>query len=277
MSIKITSGSLSSNAIQKNLSVNEEAFNKSLQRLSSGNQIIGAADDAANLSISNKLEAQIRSMGRATQNAQMGLSMVQVAEGALQESGNILVRLRELGIQSSSDTVGDTERTFIQAEVDQLVQELGRISQNTKQNNINLLDGSGGEIVFRVGTSASESDQISFDTSKANASAEALGVSSIDMTSRDSALGSLEKLDSALDSINGLRASFGGFMNRLQTNIQSSQAITENWKQARSVLADTDIAQEVTKLTQSQILQSASVSLLAQANAQGNAALRLIG
>lgn len=277
MGLRIGTNIPSLNA-QRNLGNVQEEMNKSLNRLSSGNQIVNAADDAAGLSISQNLHAQERGLAQALKNANNGVSLIQTAEGGMNEISNIIIRMRELGVQAASDTIGDTERSFVQREVDQLIQEVDRIAESTNFNGTKLLNGSteGGVLQFQVGTFAEESNRIQFDTSKTDVRADNIGISGLDLTSRSSAADQLSRLDTALDRLNSQRAELGAAQNRLQSTISNLGISKENIASARSGIADTDVAQETAQLAKSNILQNASISVLAQANNTPTAALRLI-
>lgn len=253
-------------------------INKSLNRLSSGNQIVNAADDAAGLSISQNLYSQERGLTMALKNANNGVSLIQTAEGGMNEVGNILIRMRELAVQSSSDTIGDKERGFVQKEISQLQQEIDRIAESTNFNGTKLLNGSTqrGVLQFQVGTFAEESNRIQFDTSKTDVRSENLGVADLDYATRDGAASSLAILDRAMDGLNAQRAELGAAQNRMQSSINSLGISRENITAAKSAISDTDVAQETANLAKWNILQQAGVSVLAQANATPSAALRLI-
>lgn len=257
--------------------VNRES-QESFAKLSSGQRITKAADDAAGLAISEKLKAEIRSAQQANRNVNDGVSLVQVAEGGLNETSNILVRMRELAIQSASDTVGDSERGMANLEYQQLKSEMDRISQVTEFNGKKLLNGSGDKIDFQVGTGADEfKDRISLDTSVINSGIDAMGVEGVDVSTKDGAQGSLGALDSAIEKISGQRAVLGSLQNRLTSTSNNLQVYTENMSAANSRIRDVDYAEESAKQARNQILTSAGTSVLAQANVSSQNALKLIG
>jgi flagellin len=257
--------------------VNRES-QESFAKLSSGQRITKAADDAAGLAISEKLKAEIRSAQQANRNVNDGVSLVQVAEGGLNETSNILVRMRELAIQSASDTVGDSERGMANLEYQQLKSEMDRISQVTEFNGKKLLNGSGDKIDFQVGTGADEfKDRISLDTSIINSGIDAMGVEGVDVSSKEGAQGSLGALDSAIEKISGQRAVLGSLQNRLTSTSNNLQVYTENMSAANSRIRDVDYAEESAKQARNQILTSAGTSVLAQANMSSQNALKLIG
>lgn len=257
--------------------VNKET-QESFSKLSSGTRITKAADDAAGLAISEKMKAEIRSTQQANRNANDGISMVQVAEGGLNETSNILTRMRELAIQASSDTVGDTERGMANLEYQQLKSEMERISQVTEFNGKKLLNGSGEKYEFQVGTGGSEfENRIGFQADQLNSGIEALGVSSIEIGSKEGAQDSLQTLDSAIEKVSGQRAVLGALQNRLVSTSNNLQTAAENMSAANSRIRDVDYADETAKQARNQIISAAGTSVLAQANVNGQNALKLIG
>jgi len=260
-------------SLKKVTSETESTFAK----LSSGSRITKSADDAAGMAISEKLKSEIRSIRQADRNANDGISMVQVAEGALNESQNILTRLRELAIQSASDTVSDVERGFTDMEYQNLVQEMDRISKVTEFNGIKLLDGQGGKLDFQIGTKGDKNSVISYEAGQVNASISSLNVDGLSVKSKEGAQSSLEKVDSAIEKISGQRAFLGALQNRLISTSNNLQVSGENLSAANSRIRDTDYAEETAKQAKNQILSAAGTSVLAQANATGQNALRLIG
>lgn len=263
-------------ATQRNLSQTSEEASKSFARLSSGNRITKAGDDAAGLAISNKLEASVRGMKMAQRNANDGISFVQTAEGGINEVSNILIRLRELSVQAASDTIGDQERGFLNKEVQSLKGEVDRIAKSTNYNGTNLLAGEGKALTFQVGAEAGEMNRIEFDPSKTNVSTDALGVQGVDLASKDGALTALGKLDTAIGKVNENRSELGALQNRLHSTSNSLGIAVENLSDARSRIADTDIAAETSTMVKNQILQNAGISVLAQANSAPNGALKLL-
>jgi len=263
---------------QSSLSKVNRDSQESFAKLSSGQRITKAADDAAGLAISEKLKAEIRSAQQANRNVNDGVSLVQVAEGGLNETSNILVRMRELAIQSASDTVGDSERGMANLEYQQLKSEMDRISQVTEYNGKKLLNGSDNKIDFQVGTGADEfKDRISLDTSVINSGIDAMGVEGVDVSTKEGAQGSLGALDSAIEKISGQRAVLGSLQNRLTSTSNNLQVYTENMSAANSRIRDVDYAEESAKQARNQILTSAGTSVLAQANMSSQNALKLIG
>ncbi len=255
-----------------------EEQNKTYQRLASGQRISQAGDDAAGLSISENLRAQIRSMTQAERNANDGISFAQVAEGGLTEINNITIRLRELAIQAGSDTIGDRERGFINQEVQSLTQEVDRIANVTTFNGTSLLNGQApkGQLEFQVGIRNDNSDRIVFDANAIDVRANNLGIDSLNYESVDGARDALEKVDYATNKVLGNRASLGAIQNKLQSTVRNLGVSKENLAIARSRIADTDIASETSELVRGNILQSAGIAVLAQANTAPTQALKLL-
>ncbi len=277
MGMRVSTNVAAINA-QRNLSGSQRMIGKSMAQLASGSRINIAADDAAGLAISEGLKASIRSSAQAQRNANDGISMVQTAEGGLNEIGNIVVRLRELGIQASSDTVGEVERGFLNKEVDQLKSEVQRISSVTTWGKTKLLDGSTPTFDFQVGIfNNAEEDRISFDASQNVATLDALGLSGLDYTSKEGAQTALESLDSAQELVNGYRANLGALQNRLTSTVDNLGVAHENMSAANSRIRDTDVAQASAEMVRNNILLQAGTSTLAQANSSNQLALKLIG
>ncbi len=276
MGLRINTNTASLNA-QKNLVGTKLGLDKSLERLSSGYRINRAGDDAAGLAISENLKAQIRGLKQASRNAQDGVSLVQVAEGSLNEISSILIRLRELGVQAASDTIGPVERQFLNVEYDQLVSEVDRIADGTEFNGTQLLSGTGSVLDFQVGTRNDPNiDRLSFDASKADANSSALGVNLTSVADKASAQNSLTAIDSAIVSVSAMRADFGAIQNRLQSTISNIGVSVENMSAANSRIRDVDVAEETSELTKNNILLSAGTSVLAQANQSAQSALTLL-
>jgi flagellin len=276
MGMRISTNIAAVNA-QRNLSGSQMNIQDSLAKLSSGSRINKAADDAAGLAISENLKAQIRSTRQANRNANDGISMVQTAEGGLNEIGNIIVRMRELGIQASSDTVSDVERGFVNKEVQQLKSEMQRIASVTTWGKTKLLDGTTPTFDFQVGIFNNESeDRISFDASQNVATLDALGLASADYSTKEGAQGALEYLDKAQEDVNGMRSNLGALQNRLLSTVNNLGVFEENMSAANSRIRDTDMAYSSSELTRNSIMLQASTAALGQANQTANAALSLI-
>lgn len=277
MGLRISTNVQSLNA-QKNLAFTQRGLDRSLARLSSGYRINQAADDAAGLAISENLKGQIRGLRQAARNANDGISLVQVAEGGLNEVSNMLIRLRELAVQGSSDTIGDTERKFIDVEYQQLKSEIQRISEVTTFNGRDLLNGTGGVIDIQVGTHNDPfKDRISFNASAANSSLESLGIVAEGTATKESAQTSIDAVDKAIISVNAIRANFGAMQNRLTSTTANIAVSDENLSAANSRIRDADIAAESSEMTRNNILMQAGMSVLSQANNVSQMALKLLG
>lgn len=277
MGMRVTTNMAAINA-QRNLIGSQRSINKSMAQLASGSRINIAADDAAGLAISERLKASIRSARQANRNANDGISMVQTAEGGLNEIGNIVTRLRELGIQAASDTVGETERGFLNKEVLQLKEEIQRIATSTKWGSTNLLDGTVPAFDFQVGIyNKAEEDRITFNAAENNAQLDSLGLSGLDYTTKEGAQTALEQLDTAQNSVNGMRANLGALQNRLTSTVDNLGVLEENMSAANSRIRDTDVAMASSEMTRNNILLQAGTSTLAQANSVNQLALKLIG
>lgn len=276
MGLRINTNVASLNA-QRNLRGSKLGLDKSLERLSSGYRINRAGDDAAGLAISENLKAQIRGLKQASRNAQDGISLVQVAEGGLNEISSILIRLRELAVQAASDTIGPVERQFLNVEYDQLVSEVDRIADGTEFNGTLLLSGTGSILDFQVGTRNDPNiDRLSFDASKADANSAALGVNLTSVADKASAQNSLSAIDSAIVSVSAMRADFGAVQNRLQSTINNLAVSVENMAAANSRIRDVDVAEETAEMTMNNVLLNAGTSVLAQANQTSQVALGLL-
>lgn len=276
MGLRINTNTASLNA-QRNLGGSKTGLDRSLERLSSGFRINRAGDDAAGLAISENLRAQIRGLKQASRNAQDGVSLIQVAEGALNEVSSILIRLRELAVQAASDTIGPVERQFLNVEYDQLVSEIDRIADGTEFNGTQLLSGTGSILDFQVGTRNDPNiDRLSFDASKADANAAALGINLTSVADKASAQNSLSAIDSAIVQVSAMRADFGAIQNRLMSTISNLSVSLENISAANSRIRDVDVAEETAELTKNNILLQAGTSVLAQANQSANSALTLL-
>ena len=263
---------------RKSLGQSNRELQKAMAQISSGSRITKAADDAAGLSISEGIIAGVRSYKQALRNTHDGISLIQVAEGGLGEISNMITRMRELAIQSSSDTVGDTERGFIQKEVDQIKSEIQRIASSTKFGERRLLNGEGDIYDFQVGIEGdSETNAISYDASQTDANLDNLGISGLDFSSKDSARSSLEDIDNAQLMVNGFRAGLGAIQNRLVSTTENNNAAIENLSAARARMRDADLAQSSAEMTKQAILQQATTSVLGQANASPKNALQLVG
>lgn len=264
---------------QRALTTSTDKQSDSLDRLSSGARINRAGDDAAGLAISEKLKASIRGLGQARRNAQDGISLVQTAEGGLNEIGNILIRLRELSVQAASDTIGPEERDYVDMEYRSLISEVDRIANVTNFNGTALLNGTQQPpLEFQVGiNNVPENDRLVYDVSQQNATTTNLNINETKIIDKTSAQENLSKLDMAISMVNGQRAELGALQNRLGSTIRNLGIQTENLSEANSRIRDTDFAAESSELTKQNILQQSGVSVLAQANSSQMNALKLIG
>ena len=252
-------------------------LDKTLEQLSSGQRINRAGDDAAGLAISENLKAQIRGLAQSQRNSEDGVSLVQIAEGGLAEISSILIRLRELAVQAASDTIGPTERKFLNVEFEQLTSEIDRIAASTEFNGVPLLNGTGAVFDIQIGTRNDPiTDRLTFDASSADVNVAALGLNLASVADKISAQNSLSAIDQSIISVSGIRADFGALQNRLQSTINNIAISIENLSSANSRVRDTDIASATAELTRNQILMKAGTSVLAQANRSTTNALTLI-
>lgn len=277
MSLRVATNLPSINA-QKTLATTERSMERAFAQLSSGSRITKASDDAAGLSISETLKSTIRGFGQARRNSQDAISMVQVSEGGLGEISNILTRMRELGVQAASDNIGDGERGFIDLEVQQLKSEVQRISQTTRFGSVQLLDGSGDVYEFQVDINNDDfADRISFNAGEQNVQASELGIDDFDYSSKDGAREALEALETAQTAVNGHRATLGAIQNRLYSTSENLSSAIENFSAANSRIRDADIAEASAELARTQVLQQATIGVLATANQSTASALKLVG
>lgn len=276
MGLRINTNVQSMNA-NRNLSISNEKQASALGKLSSGMRITKAGDDAAGLAISEKLKGSVRSLQQASRNANDGISLIQTAEGGINEVSNILLRLRELSVQAASDTVGDVERSFTDKEFQGLKNEIDRIAQVTTYNGTKLLNGTGATLDFQVGIDNSpEHDRLQYQTSATNVTLAQLGLGDTGTMSKQSAQENLAKIDAAVLSVNENRAGLGALQNRLSSTVNNLGIATENLAAANSRIRDVDMAVETSELTKQSILSQAGTSVLAQANSSSNLALKLL-
>jgi len=277
MGLRISTN-LASISAQRVLNSNQVSAGKEMTRLASGDRITSAGDDAAGLSISERLRGQVRSLKQAQRNANDGISLVQVAEGGLGEVSNNLVRMRELSVQASSDTIGDRERAFIDQEIQALKLEIDRVASSTQYNGTNLLNGEAQKSVLeiQVGANDKASDRIGYRASEINIKTDNIGIDGTNTKSIESARDALDEVDKALDKVNGFRANLGAMQNRLQSTSNSAGISIESLASANSRIRDTDIAESSAELVKRNILNQANIAVLAQANQMPSAALRLL-
>ncbi|MEZ6195549.1 MAG: flagellin [Planctomycetota bacterium] len=275
MSLRIQTNIASLNA-QRSLAGATEALGSSYRRLSTGLRITTAADDAAGLAISERLRARIRSTQQAERNANDGISLTQTAEGALNEVNSILVRMRELAIQASNDTLGPQDKDTVNQEFQQVITEIDRIALGTEFSGFSLLDGSNTTVSLHVGagtTSGVDTLDITLDSVRASD----LGIDTLSVGSTGNTQAAIDAIDVAINSISQIRGRFGATENRLASTINQLRIGAENLSAAESRIRDLDVAEETATLTKNSILQQAAISILAQANVQPQAALSLLG
>lgn len=276
MGLRVNTNTAALNA-QFQLRDSMKGSSKSMERLSSGSRINRASDDAAGLAISENIRANIRGLKQVDRNAQDGISMTQIAEGALNQVANILVRLREISIQSASDTIGDRERKLVNKEYSQLLEEIDRIAGATEYNGVKLLAGTGDRIDFQINTRNSDVvDRISFDPTQADVGLVSLGLNQSDVTDKYNAQDSIAQLDSAISAVSNLRAAFGSVQSRLMATTENILTSIENLSAANSRIRDTDIAEESSEMAKKNLMLQAGTSVLAQANQQPGQALALL-
>ena len=258
---------------QRNMGINSGAAAKSMEKLSSGLRINRAGDDAAGLSISEKMRAQIRGLDQASTNAEDGISMIQTAEGALTETHSILQRMRELSVQSANDTNVSTDRAAIQAEMDELTKEVDRIATTTEFNTQKLLN-SGISVNFQVGANKAQSIKVSINAM--NASALGVKATAIKVSTYSVATTSIETINTAITKVSTQRANLGAVQNRLEHTISNLDNTSENLTAAESRVRDVDMAKEMMNFSKNNILQQAAQAMLSQANQQPQGVLQLL-
>ena len=275
MGLTVNSNLASLNA-QRNLGKTERVLTTAMTRLSSGLRITSAADDAAGLAISEKLRAQVRGLAQAQRNANDGISLVQTAEGALNEVGDMLIRMRELSVQSANGTLGTSERNALHAEYNALYDEIDRIAQVTEFNGTKLLDGSlSTGLTFQVGLNNATTDQIGITVAATRATTLGL-TSGVTLSTQSGAQSALAVIDTAISTVASRRGSLGAVQNRLYSTINNLAAAHENLSAANSRIRDTDVASESASLMRGQILMQSGIAVLAQANQLPSLALSLL-
>lgn len=252
-------------------------LDKSLEKLASGSRINHAGDDAAGLAISENLRAQVRGIRQAKRNAQDGISLIQVSEGGLNEVANMLIRMRELSIQAASDTIGNNERQFADREFQSLKQEIDRIANSTNFNGTPLLNGKAGIFEVQVGIQNNPVlDRVMYNGERSDTTIEALSLAGESVATKAGAQMGLGVIDDALNRVNSIRADLGAIQNRIQSTINNLAITDENLSAANSRIRDTDMAEEISEMTKNNILMQAGVSVLGQANAMNQTALKLL-
>jgi len=272
--MRINNNITAMNAYRNSVQTNERV-SKTMEKLSSGQRVNRAGDDAAGLAISEKMRGQVKGLSMATKNAQDGISMIQTAEGALNESHAIIQRMRELAVQSSNDTNTTSDREKLQLEVSQLVEELDRIANTTEFNTQVLMDGNFDSegVIFHIGANKDQNVELKFKDMRA----ESLGVSGIAMTEQASANEAIKTIDTALEGISSERAKYGAMQNRLEHTINNLRVSNENLQAAESRIRDADMANEMVSLSKDKIISQAGTSMLAQANVTPQSVLQLLG
>jgi flagellin len=273
MALTINTNSVSLNA-QRNLTMSQGSLATSMQRLSSGLRVNSARDDAAGLAIADRMNAQVRGNSVGIRNANDAISLSQTAEGAIGKVGDMLQRMRELAVQSANATNGDDDRANLDAEYQQLGEEIGRTLTNTRFNGLNILGADAGAQTFQVG--ANSGDTVDVTTTDLSGDAGVTAVTAGDLTSAANATTAMDNIDAALTTINSERALYGAVQNRFEAIIATLQISTENESAARGRIMDADFATETANLSRSQILQQAGTAMVAQANQLPQTVLALI-
>jgi flagellin len=261
-------------AAQRNLTTNTNNLQRSVERLSSGLRITRAADDAAGLGVSETLRAHIRSINQATRNANDGISLTQVADGAASTIGNLLSRLRELSSQSSSGTVGSTERSYLDQEFGALRSEIDRIASVSEFNGQALLSGASNSFEVFVGFKSGTGNSLTLNLKDLDLTS--IGLASVNISTSANAQSALSNIDSAISAVATARADYGAIQNRFEAAIANLQVTSENFTAAESRIRDADIAYETSQFTKNQVLVQSGIAVLAQANALPQQALALL-
>ncbi|MDR1300851.1 MAG: flagellin [Treponema sp.] len=276
----IINHNLSAQYANRNLGITQGEISKNIEHLSSGQRINKAADDASGLAVSEKFRGQIRGLNQAERNIQNGVSFIQTAEGYLQETQDILHRLRELSVQSANGIYTQEDRNQIQVEVSQLVDEINRVASHAQFNTLNILDGTfardSGEnrvLQFQVGANMDQNEQVYIESM----TAEALGLEGIDITDAEKANAGIGTLDNALTLLSKQRADLGAYQNRFEEAAKGVAVAAENFQSAESRIRDANMASEMVNYTKNQILSQAGNAMLAQANTRTQSVLQLLG
>ena len=284
MAIRIFNNIASTNA-QRILGINNDRLAKSVERISSGIRINRGADDAAGLAISEGLRSDIRALRQATRNANDGMSLINVTEGALNEQSSILIRLRELASQAATGTVGSTERATIQLEFSALRDELTRIAQTTEFNGIGLIDGnlassvaSTSHTMIQIGIDSTANSRLDLNSTLGldAVTSSTLGIASLSVTAAAEALTALTTIETAIASVTKARGKVGAVQNRLQRSVSALSISAENLQAAESSIRDADIAEEIAQLTRNQILVQTSTAMVGQSNLIPQSVLQLL-
>lgn len=275
----IINNNLSAMNAHRQMGINVNQNSNAMEKLSSGLRINRAGDDAAGLAISEKMRGQIRGLDQASRNSQDGISLIQTAEGALNETHAILQRMRELAVQSSNDTNTNEDRGELQKEFDELAKEITRIADNTEFNTQNLLDGSG-SFTFHIGANEDQNITLSIDAMDATTLAVATGTGEdtegVDISTQEGANTAITLVNTAIETVSAQRSNLGAVQNRLEHTIKNLDNASENLQAAESRIRDVDMAKEMMEFTRTNILNQASQAMLAQANQQPQAVLQLL-
>ncbi|HJN74014.1 MAG TPA: flagellin [Myxococcota bacterium] len=275
MAIVVNTNTASSNAINQ-LNKNNRNLMDSFRRISSGLRITKAADDAAGMGVAENLDASVRSLRQAARNTNDGISVISTAEGATSEVVNIIKRMRELAVQSASDTLDDNERAYIQEEYTELAAEVDRIAQVTNFNGVALSEGTNTTIDVQVGINNTANDRITITLGDLRSTVLGIDTASLSLSSSAGAQSALDTLDTALDTVSGYRSDLGAVENRLDSALDNLEVYTENLEAAESRIRDADFAYETAEMSKNQIMQQAGVSVLAQAKSLTAGALTLL-
>ncbi|MDR3116135.1 MAG: flagellin [Treponema sp.] len=276
----IINHNLSAQYANRNLGITQAEISQNIERLSSGQRINKAADDASGLAVSEKFRSQIRGLNQAERNVQNGVSFIQTAEGYLQETQDILHRIRELSVQSANGIYTDEDRIQIQVEVSQLVDEINRVASHAQFNTLNILTGRFGRetegnqgAVFQVGANMDQNERVYIEAMTASA----LGIEGLDITDAEKANGGIGTLDNALRQLSKQRADLGAYQNRFEEAAKGLAIAAENFQASESQVRDTNMASEMVSYTKNQILSQAGNAMLAQANTRTQSVLQLLG
>ena len=276
MAMVVNSNTTSMNALG-NLNRTNRGLKSTFEKISSGLRINSAADDGAGLAVAENLDSEGRSLRQAQRNTHDGISVIQTAEGATNEIGDILKRMRELAVQSSSETLHNNERAYIQDEFDQLTKEVDRIADVTEFNGIALGNATNGQLNVQVGIHDTNNDRIAIELGDLRASSLKVDTGNVDLSNVGSAQSALSTIDTALDTINSYRSDYGAVQNRLESALNNLEVYSENIEGAESRIRDADFAMETAEMSKFNIMQQAGVAILSQANGISQGALRLIG
>lgn len=276
MAIVVNSNTTAMDALG-HLNRTNRGLKSTFAKISSGLRINSAADDSAGLAVAENLQSEAQSLRQAQRNTHDGISVIQTAEGATTEVGDILKRMRELAVQSSSETLANSERSFIQDEFEQLTAEVDRIANVTEFNGISLGNNANTQLNVQVGIQDTSADRISIELGDLRASALKINTGSLSMATVTGAQSALATIDTALDSLNGYRSDYGAVQNRLESALNNLEIYQQNISSAESRIRDADFAHETAQMSKYNIMQQAGTAILSQANGISQGALRLIG